>query len=142
MSIFSLYIINKSGGLIFSKDYTEGSNLTSNDKLRLASTFHGLTAIATQIAPTKNSQGISYVLADTVAFHSYRTPTGVKILVISKPSILKLNALLDEIYTLYADYVMKNPFYELEMPIRCALFEEKLDALIQSRYAVCNKHSN
>ena len=26
---------------------------------------------------------------------------------ISKPSILKLNALLDEIYTLYADYVMK-----------------------------------
>ena len=32
---------------------------------------------------------------------------GVKILVISKPSILKLNALLDEIYTLYADYVMK-----------------------------------
>ena len=32
---------------------------------------------------------------------------GVKILVISKPSILKLNALLDEIYSLYADYVMK-----------------------------------
>ena len=39
--------------------------------------FHGLTAIATQIAPTKRSQGIDYVLADTLALHSYRTPTGM-----------------------------------------------------------------
>ena len=38
--------------------------------------FHGLTAIATQIAPVKNSQGIDYILADTLAIHSYQTPTG------------------------------------------------------------------
>ena len=43
------------------QDYTPGLTLTSNDRLRLASTFHGLTAIATQIAPLKNSQGIDYV---------------------------------------------------------------------------------
>ncbi|KAK8797822.1 hypothetical protein WA171_005353 [Blastocystis sp. BT1] len=134
MSIYSIYIINKSGGLIFSRaEYLPGASLSSNDKLRLASTFHGLTAIATQIAPTKNSQGISYVLADTIALHSYRTPTGIKFLIVSKPSILSLDTILDEIYTLFADYVMKNPFYELEMPIRCVLFEEKLDALINSR---------
>ena len=88
MSIFSIFIINKSGGLIYSKvyirinkgitvqDYVQGSNLSSNDKLRLASMFHGLTAIATQIAPVKNSQGIDYILADTLAIHSYQTPTG------------------------------------------------------------------
>ena len=91
--------------------------MSSNDKLRLASTFHGLTAIATQIAPTKNSQGISYLLADTIALHSYRTPTGrkcfwfliegIKFLIVSKPSILSLDTILDEIYTLFADYVMK-----------------------------------
>ena len=58
------------------QDYTPGLTLTSNDRLRLVSTFHGLTAIATQIAPLKNSQGIDYVLADTLSLHSYRTPTG------------------------------------------------------------------
>ena len=58
------------------QDYTPGLTLTSNDRLRLASTLHGLTAIATQIAPLKNSQGIDYVLADTLSLHSYRTPTG------------------------------------------------------------------
>lgn len=99
------------------QDYTSGINLTSNDRLRLASTFHGLTAIATQIAPLKNSQGIDYVLADTLSLHSYRTPTGenggimsavgVKFLIVSKPSILNLDVLLDEIYILYSDYVMK-----------------------------------
>ena len=30
------------------------------------------------------------------------------------------------IYELYSDYVLKNPFYELEMPVRCELFENNL----------------
>lgn len=32
---------------------------------------------------------------------------GVKFLIVSKPSILNLDVLLDEIYILYSDYVMK-----------------------------------
>ena len=31
-----------------------------------------------------------------------------------------------EIYELYADFALKNPFYSLEMPIRVDLFEEHL----------------
>ncbi len=30
------------------------------------------------------------------------------------------------VYNLYADYVLKNPFYELDMPIRCELFDLQL----------------
>ena len=30
------------------------------------------------------------------------------------------------VYSLYADYVLKNPFYELDMPIRCELFDLQL----------------
>ena len=33
-------------------------------------------------------------------------------------------------YELYADYVLKNPFYEIEMPIRCELFDYHLAAAI------------
>jgi len=34
--------------------------------------------------------------------------------------------LLREVYCIYSDYVLKNPFYELEMPIRCEKFDQKL----------------
>ena len=35
-------------------------------------------------------------------------------------------AALCRIYDLYCDYVLKNPFYEVEMPIRCELFDSNL----------------
>ena len=41
--------------------------------------------------------------------------------------------LLHTIYDLYSDYVMKNPFYELEMPIRCELFEQNLQYACSAR---------
>jgi len=39
---------------------------------------------------------------------------------------------LKTIYELYADYVLKNPFYELEQPIRCEQFDIQLDRLVSS----------
>jgi hypothetical protein len=41
-----------------------------------------------------------------------------------------LELLLRAIYALYADYVLKNPFYELDMPIKCDKFDERLDRLL------------
>ena len=39
------------------------------------------------------------------------------------PHVLANN---QSVYSLYADYVLKNPFYELDMPIRCELFDLQL----------------
>lgn len=39
---------------------------------------------------------------------------------------------MKQVYKLYTDYVMKNPFYELEMPIRCDLFDEHLKKLVDT----------
>lgn len=36
------------------------------------------------------------------------------------------------IYDLYCDYVLKNPFYEVEMPIRCEMFDSNLFQTINS----------
>ena len=40
-----------------------------------------------------------------------------------------LSAVLRRVYELYADLVLKNPFYELEMPIRVELFDEATNQL-------------
>lgn len=42
-----------------------------------------------------------------------------------------MDILLRKIYELYADYALKNPFYSLEMPIRCDQFDTKLGALLE-----------
>jgi len=43
----------------------------------------------------------------------------------------QMDALLREIYVLYVDCVLKDPFYELEMPIRSDLFVQAVDALVE-----------
>lgn len=52
-------------------------------------------------------------------------------MVIAEPHQTGLDILLRRIYELYSDYVLKNPFYSLEMPIRCELFDNKLQALLE-----------
>ena len=72
-----LFIINRSGGLIYNKNLdTSSSNLTSNDWLRLGSTFHGLHAIATQIAPIK-SNGIEKLETDIFSLMCFQSQTGI-----------------------------------------------------------------
>lgn len=41
----------------------------------------------------------------------------------------------NEVYVLYADYVMKNPFYELDMPIKVDRWEGHLKTLVD-RYSL------
>ncbi|OUZ99569.1 Sybindin-like protein [Macleaya cordata] len=50
-AIYSLFIINKSGGLIFYKDYGSSGRMDTNDSLRLASLWHSMHAISQQLSP-------------------------------------------------------------------------------------------
>eukprot|EP01035_Chromulina_nebulosa_P019109 gene19109-24943_t len=101
-----LFVINKSGGVIFNRNLSNlAPNLSDNENLRLGSTFHGLHAIATQVAPI-----VSLVTTSHGSIDSDELLTGV--------------------YELYSDYVLKNPFYEMDMPIRSEIFNKNLDKLV------------
>ena len=53
---------------------------------------------------------------------------------VSEPGQAGMEALLKIIYELYTDFVLKNPFYEMEMPIRCELFDLNLsNAILKDR---------
>lgn len=52
-------------------------------------------------------------------------------MVVSETTQVGVDVLLKRIYELYADFVLKNPFYSLEMPIRCELFDTNLQALLE-----------
>ena len=57
--------------------------------------------------------------------------SGIKFIIIAEPSQAGMDQLLRTIYELYADYALKNPFYSLEMPIRCELFDIHLQSLFE-----------
>ena len=116
-ALHNLFIVNKAGGLIYTRELTPGSRLAGNELLMLASTFHSLHAISKQLAPVA-SGGIAVVDAPTFSLHCMESPTGVKFFVTARPQTPNVPGFLRKAYELYADYVLKNPFYEIDMPIR------------------------
>lgn len=74
--LLQLFIINKNGGVIFSKNLSQiAPQCSDNDYLRLGSTFHGLHAILQQVAPV-SCNGIEIVETDSIRLNCYQTATG------------------------------------------------------------------
>jgi hypothetical protein len=65
-----------------------------------------------------------------MVLNSFQTRTGIKFIITAEPGTPDLALVLKDIYILYTECVLKDPFYELEMPIRSDLFIQSVDALI------------
>jgi len=141
MVVYALIIINKAGGLIYQRDFADGLNkLSINDYLVLAGTFHGVHAITTRLHPLHNTSssksstgerpdppsGIEVLETENFRLQCFSTLTGTKFLLFTEPQQPNVDKIVSKIYELYSDYVMKNPFYQLEMPVRCEAWERRL----------------
>jgi len=148
MVVFALIIINKAGGLIYQRDFAEGLNkLSINDYLVLAGTFHGVHAITSRLYPLQSNyssnrnstsgdrpeppSGLEVLETENFRLQCFQTLTGTKFLLFTEPMQPNIDAILRRIYELYADYVMKNPFYQIEMPVRCEAFDRKLGQYVR-----------
>jgi trafficking protein particle complex subunit 4 len=75
--------------------------------------------------------GIEEIRAGGMILRCFQTRTGAKFVITAEPNTLDIDHVLREIYVLYADCALKDPFYELEMPIRCELFTQAVDLLVE-----------
>lgn len=126
LSIEHLFIVNAAGGLIYNLVWGSASPLSENDSLRMASTFHSLHAIAQQISPTGKGGGITELETSSFSLRCFQTITGIKIFATCTPGTPQVELYLRQVHELYADWVLKDPFYEMDMPIRVEKFEQKL----------------
>ncbi|KAI0172316.1 Sybindin-like protein [Hypoxylon sp. FL1284] len=159
MGVLALIVINKAGGLIYNRTFGDGLNqLNTNDYLVLAGTFHGVHAITARLDPTKglgHSQnhhqqasattggsvaipsrpeppsGLEVLESENFRLQCFNTLTGTKFLLFTDTLQANVDVAMRRVYDLYSDYVMKNPFYQLEMPIRCESFDRKLNSYIR-----------
>lgn len=51
----------------------------------------------------------------------------------TEPQQANVDVIMRRIYELYSDFVMKNPFYQLEMPIRCEAFDRHLVSYVRAK---------
>lgn len=63
----------------------------------------------------------------------FQTLTGTKFLLFTDPPMTNVDVVMKKVYELYADFVMKNPFYQLEMPVRCEAFDRHLGGWLRGR---------
>lgn len=56
-----------------------------------------------------------------------------------EPGLSGMEDKLHQIYELYVDYVLKNPFYEMEMPIKCDLFDNHVAVAIRTNRSVISR---
>lgn len=152
--VFSLLIINKAGGLIYNRTFSPGlQKISSNEALVLAGTFHGIHAISRSLAPPSTlpsnispsagpntlptgpvrraqTTGIQSLESAHFRLTCFATATGVKFLLFTSPEQPNADVVVRRCYEIYADWVMKNPFSGLEMPIRVEKFDRALDGYL------------
>ncbi|KAL1873999.1 hypothetical protein VTK73DRAFT_605 [Phialemonium thermophilum] len=75
--------------------------------------------------------GLEVLESENFRMQCFNTMTGTKFLLFTDTTQTNVDGTVRRIYDLYADYVMKNPFYQLEMPIRCDMFDRKLASYIR-----------
>ena len=77
-------------------------------------------------------KGINRIVTSSFSIHIKDTLTGLKLILVVASAFPEAAAtdLLNIIYTSYTDYVLKDPFYALDMPIRCSLFDKAVRQIL------------
>uniref|UniRef100_A0A674E003 Trafficking protein particle complex subunit n=1 Tax=Salmo trutta TaxID=8032 RepID=A0A674E003_SALTR len=114
MAIFSVYVVNKAGGLIYQYD-------NYVPRAEAEKTFSYPLDLVLKIHDEKV----------VVSFGQRDGIRGIKFIVLADPRQSGIDALLRKIYEIYSDFALKNPFYSLEMPIRCELFDQNLKGALE-----------
>ncbi|CCH41056.1 Transport protein particle [Wickerhamomyces ciferrii] len=127
---------------------TNSSNNINSNSTILSNYSKG----ALNVVSNSNTSGLRSVDTKFFSIHIFQTLTGLKFLLVTSPNGLNSNdginntgsnvdlnknsefaeSVLRRIYSIYSDYVMKNPFYSMDMPIRVDLFDQKVTELIKT----------
>lgn len=80
---------------------------------------------------TAPTGGIRALETPSLSLAALTSPTGVQFFVTADVGTERLGPLLADVYIVYADVVMKNPFYVVDMPIRCERWEAAVRGVVE-----------
>jgi len=118
-----------SSNLVHKPDEYSVHAITKSLTPRLPSSTGGTTFPNPGVAPS----GIESMETQYFRMSCFQTLTGMKFLLFTDPLAPNVDSLMKGVYERYADFVTKNPFYQLEMPIRVDAFDRSLSLWLMSR---------
>ena len=74
-------------------------------------------------------EGITKMQTTAFTLYCYQSYTGLKFIMVAKPGMKKVKSLLVTVYEKYSDFVCKNAYQQIDMPIRSLLFDQEIDKL-------------
>ncbi|OJJ58032.1 hypothetical protein ASPSYDRAFT_203891 [Aspergillus sydowii CBS 593.65] len=83
--------------------------------------------------PSVPISGLEMLETDKFRLTCFQTLTGTKFLLFTDPLMENVDVVMKGVYEIYADYVMKNPFYQIEMPVRCERFDRGVGGYLRAR---------
>ncbi|KAM0676098.1 hypothetical protein GVAV_000060 [Gurleya vavrai] len=119
------FIVNKAGCLIFSckSDQTNANIILSSS---IVTIYAHLMEIPLFVSLEENS--VLFIKCENKSLTVYKTFTEYVFIFINE-KIVDHNT-CQKIALVFCDYVLKNPFYQLEMPINCDKFRCKINDII------------
>jgi hypothetical protein len=139
---YYLLIVNKNGSLIYDRSLNASLNLSQNETINIASIFYSMHAISAQLTPPGyektsdlklENHGIEILESSSMKLVCHQTLTKIKFIFVTDISTPNSNIKLkfEELYNNYTDLISKNPFYELDMPIRIDAFDDAVSKLFK-----------
>lgn len=124
----NFYVINKSGGLIYSCKSLKDVNLD----MVMSSYIHTIYAhvLDLQITPEPDTIVPLVITMKSIVITVYKTFTNYTFLFMHENEVSHATFL--KAYKLFVDYALKDPFYILEMPINSEKFDTNLKKLLNS----------
>lgn len=127
---YNFFIVNKIGLLIYDRRFPGCASLDSSDLIRYGSVIFSLHLITGELTPAgMKKSGLKFINSTYFKLCCFQSQTGVKFCLISDPNSLDMEKLCKEAYKVYSDFVLKNPFYELEQQIRFEGFDRAVDKI-------------
>lgn len=113
-----LYIVNRSGGLV----YTTDKQTEANALMIIASSIQSLNEITRNCLSTCHFY--QAVIYETKRMHIFRTVTGFTfIFTAGENAQSKIEETYKHVYRHFCEFVLADPFYSLEMPITNPKFQ-------------------
>ncbi|CAI5758938.1 unnamed protein product [Candida verbasci] len=122
-------------GSKLSQSISTTNNLKNTEELNSIQNSNIL-SFGKALNPNNNKSGLQSIETDFFNLYNFQTVSGLKFIIITSPNdnfenFETSNEIFRKLYILYSDYVMKDPFYSLDMPIKSILFDKNVKELFR-----------
>eukprot|EP00128_Syssomonas_multiformis_P013683 Colp12_sorted_trinity150504_noHs@35924 len=94
--------------------------------------LYSIKSFVQRLSPKPSKDGFYYYSTSAYKLHFYESPSGIKFVMNTDPTVGDIREILRQIYSnIYVEFAVKNPLCNLEQWIDSELFRDKLETFVQ-----------